>query len=128
MLGGDNVDQTLAKRLEQKSGRKLDLKQWVQLVARCRAAKESLLTGEGENESIDISGLYKPRDPREIEIMNSSDAGKHVFLSIRFDKCGAGVTECTEPDPNWFAMRMVTLMSLRQFVDYEEVDLDGNHV
>lgn len=48
LLGGDNIDLTLAKqveaRLAQKSQKKLDAIQWHGLVHACRLAKESLLT------------------------------------------------------------------------------------
>jgi molecular chaperone DnaK (HSP70) len=47
LLGGDNLDLTLAKLVEQrvvaKSGRKLDTLQWHGLVHACRLAKETLL-------------------------------------------------------------------------------------
>ena len=46
MLGGDNMDATLARRLEERmtaGGRKLSTGQWQQLVQASRVAKESLL-------------------------------------------------------------------------------------
>lgn len=46
MLGGDNMDSALARRLEQKlvvAGRKLSATQWSQLVQAAREAKEALL-------------------------------------------------------------------------------------
>jgi hypothetical protein len=47
LLGGDNLDLTLAKRVEQRiaaqSGRKLDALQWHALAHACRIAKETLL-------------------------------------------------------------------------------------
>ncbi|MDB6041310.1 MAG: Chaperone protein DnaK, partial [Verrucomicrobiales bacterium] len=46
MLGGDNMDSALARRLEQKllaAGRKLSATQWSQLVQASREAKEALL-------------------------------------------------------------------------------------
>ncbi len=49
LLGGDNLDLTLAKIVEQrvvaKSGKKLDALQWHALVHACRLAKETLLSG-----------------------------------------------------------------------------------
>jgi len=51
LLGGDNLDLTLAKIVEQrvveKSGRKLDALQWHGLVHACRLAKEQLLADDG---------------------------------------------------------------------------------
>jgi molecular chaperone DnaK (HSP70) len=50
LLGGDNLDLTLAKLVEQrvvaKSGKKLDALQWHGLVHACRLAKETLLGDE----------------------------------------------------------------------------------
>src|SRR5690606_35727991 len=47
LLGGDNLDLTLAKiveqRVVQRSGKKLDALQWHGLVHACRLAKETLL-------------------------------------------------------------------------------------
>jgi molecular chaperone DnaK (HSP70) len=51
LLGGDNLDLTLAKLVEQrvvaKSGKKLDALQWHGLVHACRLAKEQLLADGG---------------------------------------------------------------------------------
>ena len=51
LLGGDNLDLTLAKIVEQrvvaKSGKKLDALQWHGLVHACRLAKETLLADNG---------------------------------------------------------------------------------
>jgi molecular chaperone DnaK (HSP70) len=58
LLGGDNVDLTLAKQVEQRlvasSGRKLDALEWHGLVHSCRLAKESLL-GDASLESVPIA-------------------------------------------------------------------------
>ncbi|HET7755605.1 MAG TPA: Hsp70 family protein [Anaeromyxobacteraceae bacterium] len=43
LLGGDNVDITLARRVEHRLGARLDAVQWSTLVQACRAAKEALL-------------------------------------------------------------------------------------
>lgn len=57
LLGGDNLDLTLAKiveqRVVQKTGKKLDALQWHGLVHACRLAKETLL-GEDPPESAPI--------------------------------------------------------------------------
>jgi molecular chaperone DnaK (HSP70) len=51
LLGGDNLDLTLAKLVEQrvvsKAGKKLDALQWHGLVHACRLAKEQLLVEDG---------------------------------------------------------------------------------
>lgn len=62
MLGGDNMDLALARRIESQlpggPERQLDSKTWHQLWHRCRQAKETLLAPEGEGsktESADIT-------------------------------------------------------------------------
>ncbi len=58
MLGGDNMDMTLARRLEVKllgqAGR-LDTQRWHQLVYQCRQAKEMLLSGAQQPSVVDIT-------------------------------------------------------------------------
>jgi molecular chaperone DnaK (HSP70) len=58
LLGGDNVDLTLARQVEQrlvaKSGRKLDALEWHGLIHSCRLAKETLL-GDDSTESVPIA-------------------------------------------------------------------------
>ena len=58
LLGGDNIDLTLAKLVEQrmvaKAGKKLDALQWHGLVHACRLAKEAILT-EGGPDSVPIT-------------------------------------------------------------------------
>ncbi|HEV7558581.1 MAG TPA: Hsp70 family protein, partial [Kofleriaceae bacterium] len=48
LLGGDNLDLTLAKLVEQRIGKKLDTLQWHGLVHACRLAKETLLGDDAE--------------------------------------------------------------------------------
>ena len=62
MLGGDNMDLALARRIESQlpggGERQLDSKTWHQLWHRCRQAKETLLAPEGEGsktKSVDIT-------------------------------------------------------------------------
>jgi len=58
LLGGDNIDLTLARLVEQrmtaKAGKKLDALQWHGLVHACRLAKESILT-EGGPDAVPIT-------------------------------------------------------------------------
>jgi molecular chaperone DnaK (HSP70) len=61
LLGGDNVDLTLARQVEQRlvaqSGRKLDALEWHGLVHSCRLAKETLLADESlESVPIAVAG------------------------------------------------------------------------
>ncbi|AKU91415.1 Hsp70 family protein [Vulgatibacter incomptus] len=50
VLGGDNMDVTLARHVEAKLGAKLDAAQWSALVQASRQAKEALLSGQGPAE------------------------------------------------------------------------------
>lgn len=58
LLGGDNMDATLAHYLEQKliekGHPKLDSTQWLQLLAEAREAKETLLSHTAENEEYSL--------------------------------------------------------------------------
>ncbi len=63
MLGGDNMDLTLARKIEQDlmgSSGKFDFNQWLSATHQCRAAKEELLGGL-QKESVAISVLGKGR-------------------------------------------------------------------
>ncbi len=58
MLGGDNMDLTLARYVEQKLGKKpgqLEAGKWHQLVHKCRKAKEILLAEGREKEMVRLS-------------------------------------------------------------------------
>lgn len=46
MLGGDNMDLALAKRMEERLGR-FDHLQWLSVIQQCRSAKEEVLAGSG---------------------------------------------------------------------------------
>jgi len=54
LLGGDNVDLTLAKLIEQRLGKKLDALQWHGLVHAARLAKETLL-GDAPPDEVPIT-------------------------------------------------------------------------
>jgi molecular chaperone DnaK (HSP70) len=60
LLGGDNVDLALAKRVEDRLAaarkKKLDPVQWHGLVQSCRRAKETLLGGDAESVPIVVAG------------------------------------------------------------------------
>ncbi len=58
ILGGDNMDNALARRLEEKlKGRKLSTAQWIQAVQAAREAKEALLSPDARTEfKISIAG------------------------------------------------------------------------
>ncbi|MCD4658281.1 MAG: hsp70 family protein, partial [Planctomycetes bacterium] len=59
MLGGDNIDLAIAVKLEQrlKSQKiRLDAKQWSMLQARCRDAKEKLLSTDAKSVKVTIPG------------------------------------------------------------------------
>ncbi|MBQ7650559.1 MAG: Hsp70 family protein, partial [Victivallales bacterium] len=47
LLGGDNMDMTLARMVESDSGKRLTQRQWAQLCHECRLVKEKLLSEGG---------------------------------------------------------------------------------
>ncbi len=58
MLGGDNMDLTLARYLEMElmgAPGKLDVKRWHQLTHGCRRAKETLLAEDSSEEHVDVT-------------------------------------------------------------------------
>ena len=60
MLGGDNMDLTLARLAEERLGRSLDAARFNQLVQQCRLAKERLLSADAP-ESADVTVLGSGR-------------------------------------------------------------------
>ena len=57
LLGGDNMDMTLARMVESESGRRLPQRQWSQLCHECRRVKEKLLSeGAPETAEARLSG------------------------------------------------------------------------
>lgn len=59
LLGGDNMDIALARRVEARlpgEGGKLDSVRWQTLVMQCRVAKERLLAGEAEATTVQVPG------------------------------------------------------------------------
>ncbi len=59
ILGGDNVDLTLARRLETRFGKKrtsLSADRWTALCHQCRQAKEAILDGREESRKIVVMG------------------------------------------------------------------------
>jgi len=59
LLGGDNMDIALARRLEVRLAERtgaLDSVRWQSLVLQCRAAKETLLAGEAETVTVQLAG------------------------------------------------------------------------
>ncbi len=56
LLGGDNMDLALARRVEERLGKKLDVREWNGLVQACRDAKEKLLEGGVEAVPIALAG------------------------------------------------------------------------
>ncbi len=60
ILGGDNIDLTLARTIEQKmkasSGQQLSMERWQSLCHQCREAKEAILSNEAESKTITLIG------------------------------------------------------------------------
>ena len=57
LLGGDNMDMTLARMVESAAGRRLPQRQWAQLCHECRRVKEKLISDGGpESAEARVSG------------------------------------------------------------------------
>ncbi|MFT3696976.1 MAG: Hsp70 family protein [Kofleriaceae bacterium] len=86
LLGGDNLDLTLAKIVEQrvttKSGKKLDALQWHGLVHACRLAKEVLL-GDDAPESAPI--VVQARGSKLVAGTIRDDVSKAELEKVLFD-------------------------------------------
>ncbi len=94
MLGGDNMDLTLARQTEQSimgTSGKFDFNQWLSATYQCRTAKEELL-GSSEKESAAISILGKGRSviggARKTEL--TTRAIKETIIDGFFRKVAAG--------------------------------------
>ncbi len=87
LLGGDNLDLTLAKIVEQrvvaKSGKKLDVLQWHGLVHACRLAKETLLADEGAPDSAPI--VVQSRGARLIGGTLRDEVSRGELDAVLFD-------------------------------------------
>jgi len=82
LLGGDNMDVALARRVEAKLGARLDPAQWSMLVQACRQAKESLLSGAGpERATVSVLG----RGSRLIGGSLSAELERAEVLSVVLD-------------------------------------------
>ena len=82
LLGGDNMDVALARRVETRLGARLDAAQWSMLVQACRLAKESLLTGAGpEKTRVSVVG----RGSRLIASALSAELDRQEVLSVILD-------------------------------------------
>ena len=60
ILGGDNIDLTLTRTIEQKmkasSGQQLSMDRWQSLCHQCREAKEAILSNEADSKTITLIG------------------------------------------------------------------------
>jgi hypothetical protein len=82
LLGGDNMDVALARRVEARLGARLDAAQWSMLVQACRLAKESLLSGGGPDRApISVVG----RGSKLIGSALSADLARAEVLSTVLD-------------------------------------------
>jgi molecular chaperone DnaK (HSP70) len=82
LLGGDNVDITLARRVEARMGARLDAVQWSHLVQACRIAKEQLLSREGpERAVVTVPG----RGSRLVGGTTSSELSRAEVESVLLD-------------------------------------------
>jgi molecular chaperone DnaK (HSP70) len=126
MLGGDNMDLSLARDMETKilgKAKKLDFQRWLSLSHQCRMAKEELLSGsDSENISISILGTGKSviggslkkeltKDEVEQNILNGFFKNVSITDEIAHDK-RAGFQELGLP----FVTDPVVLKHLSSFL------------
>ena len=82
LLGGDNMDVALARRVEARLSARLDAAQWSMLVQACRLAKESLLSGGGPDVTrVSVVG----RGSRLIASALSAELNRSEVLSVILD-------------------------------------------
>ena len=90
LLGGDNIDVTLARSLEPRLGGRIDAAQWSLLVAACRAAKEALL-GEGgpAKTTVAVAGRSSKLIGGTLSAELTRDEVMRVVLDGFFPRCAA---------------------------------------
>ena len=97
LLGGDNLDLTLAKIVEQRvvasTGKKLDALQWHGLVHACRLAKETLLGDDAAREGAD----RRPGARREADRRHAARRG-HARRA-RHRSCSTGSSRSSRRTP-----------------------------
>lgn len=82
LLGGDNMDVALARRVEARLGARLDAAQWSMLVQGCRLAKETVLSPGGpEKTSVSVVG----RGARLIGSALSAEISREEVLQVVLD-------------------------------------------
>ncbi len=83
LLGGDNVDITLARQVEARLGTRLDAVQWSLLVQACREAKERLLSPSGALECVVVT--VPGRGSRLVGGTLSAELGRDEVLAVLLD-------------------------------------------
>jgi hypothetical protein len=142
MLGGDNMDLTLARSMETKltgGTKKLDLNSWLSLAHQCRAAKEAMLTTPDDAQYNVIDNAVSDA------LINSSGTSFTSAPAAAFDNphgaaldnaSGAALDKAPDANPNASAMEIVLLGTGRGVVggssgveitrrQCEEIILDG---
>ena len=90
LLGGDNIDVTLARSLEPKLGGRIDASQWSLLVAACRAAKEALLAEGGPPKAtVAVAGRSSRLIGGTLSAELTRDEVLRVVLDGFFPQCAA---------------------------------------
>jgi len=109
LLGGDNMDLALARRVEQRltKGGKLDPHQFQALVQSCRLAKERLLTdADRQSWTVTVAGrgsrlvggtLRDEISRAEVEELVLDGFLPRVAADVRFEKRGAAIRELSLP-------------------------------
>ena len=94
LLGGDNVDITLARRIEGRLGVRLDAVQWSLLVQACRVAKEQLLAQDRKEgaaaprTTVAVPGRGSRLVGGTLSAELSRDEVEAVLLDGFFPRCG----------------------------------------
>ena len=94
LLGGDNVDITLARQIEERLGVRLDAVQWSLLVQACRVAKEQLLAQDRKEgaaaprTTVAVPGRGSRLVGGTLSAELSRDEVEAVLLDGFFPRCG----------------------------------------
>jgi molecular chaperone DnaK (HSP70) len=105
LLGGDNIDVALARRVEPRLGGRIDAAQWSMLQSACRAAKETLLSDLGpEKLRVAVAG----RGSRMVGRTLSAELTREEVVEVVLD----GFFPRTSPDERPTRMSRAGLQEL----------------
>ncbi len=92
MLGGDNMDAALARRVEEKlGGRRLSAQQWTQLTQAARVAKEALLgASPAEKQALSVAAQGSKLISGTVSSELTRDEVEQLVVEGFFPKCALG--------------------------------------